>query len=124
MAINPMSADETAEEREVRVWFSSRARDPEFLKQMAALANDLLKVKKALASGAKARAEKDKIVLWNRSEKTEISKERWKYFAERGYVSRTDPPKISPGGQRMLKLYAYLINEAREAALMGGGGQL
>lgn len=119
MTIDPMSTDETKEEREIRVWFSSRARDPDFLKEMAALANDLLRVRKALAGGAKARADKQSVILWNGRDKTVISRERWTYFADRGYVTRTDPPQVSPGGARMLKLYAYLINQAREATLDG-----
>ena len=117
MPINPMSPDETADEREVRVWFSSRAQEPEFLKQMAALANDLLKVRKALDSGAKVKQIGDDVVLWNRDEKTTVSAKRWAYFRDRGYISQTTPPRMSPGGNRMLKLYAYLIKQAQDAKL-------
>ena len=119
MTIKALASDETADEREVRVWFSARSSDPRFIKQVSELATDLLKVKKALASQAKVRVDKGVVVMWNRDVKTVIDESRWTYFVDRGYVSKTTPPQLTPSGNRMLKLYAHMIQQARAEQASG-----
>lgn len=109
--IKPRTANESEEEREIRVWFNSRARDPDFLREMAAIAQDLLAIKRM--AGATASTTDEDVILKLGVSTHRIPKKRWSHFAKRGYVAQTARPTLSPSGERMLKMYAYLLHESR-----------
>lgn len=110
MDIKPRVENESAAEKEIRVWFSSRARDPDFLREMAAVAQDMLMIKRM--AGATAKTDRDSVIFALHGSTRRIAKSRWSYFVKRGYVSQTVRPTLSPNGERMLKLYAYLLHES------------
>jgi len=110
MSIKPRVANETAEEKEIRVWFSTKAKDPKFLREIQLIAQDLLAIKRMV--GADAATDDDDIVLKSGSSIHRIPKTRWSWFAKRGYLAQSAKPSLSPNGEKILKVYAYLIHEA------------
>lgn len=110
MSIKPRVANETTEETEIRVWFSTQAQDPKFIREIQLMAQDLLAIKRMI--GARAATEEDDVVLKLGSSIHRIPKTRWSYFAKRGYIAQSVRPSLSPHGEKMLKVYAYLIHEA------------